>query len=81
MSATKATSIRRCRVLRPSGSRQTPIEHIAAIFNNVAPVPEARRRTDDAEEPDPVVVIVRVTGTIVVDAVKVTVEGLKLQVL
>jgi hypothetical protein len=32
-------------------------------------------------DPDPVVVIVRVTGTVVVEDVKVTVEGLKLQVL
>ena len=39
------------------------------------------RRADDAADPDPVVVIVRVTGTVVVEAVKVTVDGLKLQVL
>jgi hypothetical protein len=42
---------------------------------------ESRRPSRTPGDPDPVVVIVRVTGTVVVDAVKVTVEGLKLQLL
>jgi hypothetical protein len=37
--------------------------------------------SNNALDPDPVVVIVRVTGIIVVEAVKVTVDGLKLHVL
>jgi len=43
--------------------------------------PGARCRVEPTTEPGAVVVIVRVTGTVVVDEVNVTVEGLKLQLL
>jgi len=58
-----------------------PNEKTAAISNNLRPVLGESCRPDEAAEPEPVVVIVRVTGIVVVDELKVTVEGLKLQVL
>ena len=51
------------------------------VSSNLRPAVDQGCRADDTADPDAVVVIVRVTGTVVVDDVKVTVEGLKLQVL
>ena len=58
-----------------------PKQNTAVVSSSLRPVVGKGRRADDAVAPDPVVVIVRVTGIVVVDDVKVTVEGLKLQVL
>lgn len=57
-----------------------PNEQTAAISDTLPPVFE-KRCGDEAADPDPVVMIVKVTGTVVVDEVNVTVEGLKLQML
>jgi hypothetical protein len=56
-------------------------KNTALVPSKVRPVLDAIRRALDAVAPDPVVAIVSVTGTDVVEAVKVTVAGLKLQVL
>ena len=81
-SATKAPKARRWR-RRPNGRRQIPKEkdRIAAISNRPRPVDDAMCGPRDVFDPDPVVVIVRVTGNVVVEEVNVTVDGLKLQVL
>src|ERR1700722_6367747 len=80
-SATTATNPRRSRLRRLSGNRKTPKQNTAVVSSNLRPVVDQGCRADDTADPDAVVVIVRVTGTVVVDDVKVTVEGLKLQVL
>ena len=52
-----------------------PNEKTAVISNNLRPVIDEGRRADEAADPEPVVVTVRVTGFVVVDEVKVKLTG------
>ncbi len=54
---------------------------MAAISRNPRQDPSVRRCTEDARELVAVVAIVKVTGTVVVEDVRVTLAGLKLQLL
>jgi len=75
-----ATNVCRCRRRKPNGRKKMANGKPIATSNNLRRVLNPRC-TADEDLLDEEVVIVSVTGTVVVEAVKVTVVGLKLQLL